>query len=107
MGRGDALTCAKNRNTDSKNRNSYNAAILDVANVSLHYLQGLRMNIEDEIHERNCSIKFDYLDDKEAQAIAKLINKASSAPTWSKARWYLSWADSLVYNARMKVDEFS
>ncbi|KAF0138649.1 MAG: hypothetical protein FD143_3626 [Ignavibacteria bacterium] len=65
------------------------------------------MNIEDEIQERICSIKFDYLDDKEAQDIAKLINKARSAPTRSKARWYLSWADSLVYKARMKVDEFS
>ena len=65
------------------------------------------MDIEDEIHERVCSIKFDYLDDQEAQAIAKLINKARSAPSWSKARWYLAWADLLVYKARMKVDEFS
>ena len=65
------------------------------------------MNIEDEIHERICSIKFDYLDDKEAQDIAKLINKARSAPTRSKARRYLAWADSLVYKARMNVDEFS
>ena len=65
------------------------------------------MNIEDEIHERVCSIKFDYLDDKEAQAIAKLINKARAAPTRSKAMWYLGRADSLVYKARMKVDEFS
>ena len=64
------------------------------------------MNIEDEIHERVCSIKFDYLDDMEAQAIAKLINKARSAPTRSKARWYLAWADSLVYKARMNVAEF-
>ena len=65
------------------------------------------MDIEDEIHERVCSIEFDYLDDKEAQAIAKLINKARSALIRSKARWCLAWADSLVYKARMKVDEFS
>ena len=65
------------------------------------------MNIEDERHERVGSIKLDDLDDKEAQAIAKLINKARSAPTRSKARWYLDWADSLVYKARMKVVEFS
>ena len=65
------------------------------------------MDIEDEIHERICSIKFDYLDEKEAQDIAKLINKARSAPRKSTARWYLAWADSLVYKARMKVDEFS
>ena len=65
------------------------------------------MDIEDEIDERVCSIKSDYLDDKEAQAIAKLINKARSAPSRSKARWYLPWADSLVYKARNKVDEFS
>ena len=44
------------------------------------------MTIEQEIHERVCSIKFDYLDDKEAQDIAKLINKARSAPTRSKTR---------------------
>ena len=65
------------------------------------------MDIEDDIHERVCSIKFDYLDDKKAQAIAKLINKARSAPSRSKAMWYLAWADSLVYKARNKVDEFS
>ena len=65
------------------------------------------MNIEDETHEMVCSIKFDYLDDKEAQAIAKLINKARSAPLKSTARWYLDWADSLVYKARNRVHEFS
>ena len=65
------------------------------------------MDIEDEIHERVCSIKFDYVDDKEAQAIAKLIGKARSAPSRSKAKWYLAWADSLVYKARNKVGEFS
>ena len=65
------------------------------------------MEIEDEIHERVWSIKLDYLDDKEAQAIAKLINKAPPAPRKSTARWYLAWADSLVDKARMKVDEFS
>ena len=64
------------------------------------------MNIEEEIHERVCSIKFDYLDEGEARAIAKLSNNARSAPSRSKARWYLNWADSLVYKARMKVDEF-
>ena len=63
------------------------------------------MDIEEEIHERVCSIKFDYLDDKEDQAIAKLNNKARSAPSRSKARWYLACADSLVYKPRMKVDE--
>ena len=65
------------------------------------------MNIEEEIHERVCSIKFDYLDDEEAQAIAKLIKKARSTPARSKARWYLAWADSLVYKARIKVDDVS
>ena len=65
------------------------------------------MDIEDEIHERACSIKFDYLNDEEAQAIATLIKKARSAPSRSKARWYLAWADTLVYKARMNVDEFS
>ena len=63
------------------------------------------MDIEDEIHERVCSIKFDYLDEKEARDIAILINKARSAPTMSTARWYLAWADSHVYKACMKVDE--
>ena len=65
------------------------------------------MNIEDEIHEPVCSIKFDYLNDKEAQAIATLIKKARLAPTKSKARWSLACANSLVYKARMKLDEFS
>ena len=65
------------------------------------------MNIEDEIHKRICSIKFDYLDEKEAEAIAKLIQKARSAPRRSTARWYLSWAESLVEKARKKVEEFS
>ena len=65
------------------------------------------MDIEDEIHERVCSIKFDYLDEKDAKDIAKLINKARLAPRKSTARWYLAWADSLVYKARMKVNEFS
>ena len=65
------------------------------------------MNIEGAIHERVCSIKFDYLDEREARDIAKLINKASSAPTRSIARWYLAWADSLVYKARNKVYEYS
>ena len=54
------------------------------------------MDIEDEIHERVCSIKFDYLDDKEAQAIAKQITNAGSAPSKSKPMWYLAWEDWLV-----------
>ena len=54
------------------------------------------MTIEVEIHERVCSIKFDYLDDEEAQSIAKLIKKARSAPTRSKAMWFLAWAHSLA-----------
>ena len=65
------------------------------------------MNIEDEIHETVCSIEFDYLDEKDARDIAKLLQKARSAPRRSTARWYLDWADSLVYKARMNVDEFS
>ena len=65
------------------------------------------MDIEDEIHERVCSIKFDYLDEKEARDIAKLINKARSAPRKSTTLWYLVWADSLVEKAGNKVDEFS
>ena len=56
---------------------------------------------------RVCSIKFDYLDEKEARDIAKLIHKARSAPLKSTARWYLDGADSLVEKARNKVDEFS
>ena len=65
------------------------------------------MGIEDEIHERVCSIKFDYLDEKEARDIAKLIQKARSAPLKSTARWYLDWADSLGEKALNKEDEFS
>ena len=65
------------------------------------------MDIEDEIHERICSIKFDYLDEKDAKDIAKLINKAGLAQRKSTARWYLNWADSLVKKARNKVNEFS
>ena len=65
------------------------------------------MDIEDEIHERVCSIKFKYFDEKDAQDIAKLIQKARSAPTKSKARCYLAWADSLVNKARMTVKEIS
>ena len=63
------------------------------------------MDIEDEIHERICSIKFDYLDEKDAKDIAKLINKARSAPRKSTARWYLAWADQLAEKAREKVDK--
>ena len=65
------------------------------------------MDIEDEIDERVWSIKFDYLDEKDARDIRTLIEKARSAPSRPQARWYLDWADSLVYKARMKVDEFS
>ena len=57
------------------------------------------MNIEDELHERVCSIKFDYLDDEEAQKIATLIKKARSAPTRPKARWYLDGGFSVVQRA--------
>ena len=65
------------------------------------------MDIEDEIHERVCSIRFDYLNDKEERDIAKLIQKARSAPTKSKARLYLAWSDSQLYKAPMNVGEFS
>ena len=60
------------------------------------------MNIEDEIHERICSIEFDYLDDKEAQDIAKLINKARSAPSRSKARWSLTGGIHSFLSIRIK-----
>ena len=65
------------------------------------------MNIEVDLHETVCSLKFDYLNDEEAQKIAPLIKKSRSAPNRPKARWHLDWADSLVYKARMKVGEFS
>ena len=65
------------------------------------------MNIEVELHDRLCSIKVDFIDDEEAQRIATLIKKARSTPSRPKERWYPDWADSLVYKARIKVDEFS
>ena len=65
------------------------------------------MVIEDEIHEVVFSIKFKYLDEKEARDIRKVIEKARSAPRKCTARWYLDWSDSLVEKARNKVDEFS
>ena len=65
------------------------------------------MGIEEEIHDLVWSIKFDYLDEKEARDIRKLIEKARSAPRKCTARWYLAWADSLAEKARNKVDEFS
>ena len=65
------------------------------------------MGIEDVIHERVCSIKFDYLNEKEARDIAKLIQKARSASRKSEALHYLDYADSLVYKARNRVHEFS
>ena len=65
------------------------------------------MGIEDEIHERVCSIKFDYLNEKEVRDIAILIQKARAAPLKSAAKWYLEWADSMVEKARNKVDDFS
>ena len=63
------------------------------------------MDIEEEIQERICSIKFDYLDEKEARDIGKLMQKARSAPLKSTARWYVDWADSLVKKARNRVDK--
>ena len=63
------------------------------------------MDIEDEIQARVCWIKSDFLHDEQAQDIAKLIYKSRSAPSMSKAMWYLAWADSLVHKVRMKVDE--
>ena len=63
------------------------------------------MGIEDEIRERTWSMKVDYLNEKEARDIAKLIQKAQSAPLKSTARWYLDWADSLVKKARNRVDK--
>ena len=65
------------------------------------------MSIEDEIRERIWPMKVDYLDEKEAKDIVKLIPKARSAPRRSTARWYLSLAESLVEKARKKVEEFS
>ena len=65
------------------------------------------MGVEDEIQDRFCLIIFDYLDEKDARDIRKLIQKARSAPMKSRAMWYLDWADSLVEKARNKVDEFS
>ena len=65
------------------------------------------MGIEDEIHDRFCLVKFDYLDEKDARDIRTLIEKARSAPSRPQARWYLAWADSLVEKARNKVDELS
>ena len=63
------------------------------------------MGIEDEIHELVFSIKFKYLDEKEARDIRKLIEKARSAPLKCTARWYLAWADQLAEKAREKVDK--
>ena len=63
------------------------------------------MGIEDEIRERTCAMKVDYLNEKEARDIAKLIQKARSAPLKSTASWYLDWADSLVKKAREKEDK--
>ena len=65
------------------------------------------MNIEEEIHDRLCSIKCEFLDEEEAGRFATLIKKARSATKRPKAWWYLAWADSLVYKSRMKVDVFS
>ena len=65
------------------------------------------MNIEDEIHESVCSIKFDYLDEKDVKDVAKLIQKARSPIRKPKALWYIVWADSRMYKARNKVGEFS
>ena len=63
------------------------------------------MGIEDEIRERTWSMKVDYLNEKEARDITKLIQKARSAPLKSTARWYLDWADSLVKKARDREDK--
>ena len=63
------------------------------------------MSIEDEIRERTWSMKVDYLNEKEARDITKLIQKARSAPLKSTARWYLDWADSLVEKARDREDK--
>ena len=63
--------------------------------------------MEDEIRERTWFMKVDYLNEKEARDIAKLIQKASSATCRPQARWYLDWAESLVKKARNRVGEFS
>ena len=63
------------------------------------------MGIEDEIRERTWSMKVDYLNEKEARDIAKLIQKARSAPLKSTARWYLDWAEQLAEKARDREDK--
>ena len=57
------------------------------------------MKIEDELHDQLCYIKFDFLDDEDAQKIATLIKKARSGATRPKARWYLDGGFSVVQRA--------
>ena len=59
------------------------------------------MNIDDELHDRLCSKKFDFLDDEEAQKISDLIKKARASPTKQKARRSLDGGNSLVWRGHM------
>ena len=63
------------------------------------------MSIEDEIRDRTWSLKVDYLNEKDARHITKLIQKARSAPLKSTARWYLDWAEQLVKKARDREEK--